>query len=375
MKTHTLHLELLTPAHDERPVFMTGNFCNWAVDIQTLQLQSTGDGRFELNLSIEDNWSDPIEYKYYRGGTDSLELDELGGITANRVLDRDAEQSQDYVPYWQWNGQPINPAFLPVEQTIYADYPGSPTPRRVQVVLPYDYDSSDESYPVLYLNDGQNLIGEGKGYGSWLTEFRLAQLATRRQHRLIIVAIDHAEQNRIKEYTVEAVKPGLGQGRTYLNFLVNTVKPMIDARFRTRSDVANTGIGGSSLGGLISVWGGLLYPDVFGRWLVFSPSLWISPGVYRAAAEKMLGEHTRVYLYGGESESKFMSPNLKRFQDNLRCAVANCAFVQTAIDPDGLHEESWWSAELPRAIQWLFFREEETMNETPEQHEEMGLVV
>ncbi|WP_375445417.1 alpha/beta hydrolase [uncultured Fibrella sp.] len=371
---HTLHIDLTTPAQDDRPVYITGNFCGWSIDNQAFRLQQVEHGRYAVDLTVDENWPELIEYKYYRGSEGSLELDELGEQTANRTVARDEASVQDEVPYWQWNGQPINPAFLPIEQTLYVELPGSDVPRRVQVALPYDYEYSGEAYPVLYLNDGQNLLGEGAGYGSWLTEFRLAQLATRRQHGVIIVAIDHAEANRLKEYTVEAIKPKLGGGRTYLDFVVKVLKPAIDATFRTLPDAANTGMGGSSLGGLITVWAGLLYPDIFGRWLVFSPALWISPGVYREAAQRKLAAHTKVYLYGGEAESKYMVPNLKRLQSNLRCSVDACAFLQAAIDPAGLHEEKRWSVELPRAIQWLFFSDSEPANDATQREEEVLVV-
>lgn len=373
MNMHTLHIDLTTPAQDDRPVCITGNFCGWSIDNQAFRLRQVEGNHYAIDLTVDETWPELIEYKYYRGSEGSLELDELGEPTANRTVARDKASVQDDVPYWQWNGQPINPAFLPIEQTLYLEYPGSDVPRRVQVALPYDYDYSGESYPVLYLNDGQNLMGEGAGFGSWLTEFRLAQLATRRQHGVIIVAIDHAEANRLKEYTVEALKPKLGGGRTYLDFVVKTLKPAIDATFRTLPDAVNTGMGGSSLGGLITVWAGLLYPDIFGRWLVFSPALWISPGVYRAAAQRKLAEHTKVYLYGGEAESKYMVPNLERLQSNMRCSVDACAFLQTAIDPAGLHEEKRWSIELPRAIQWLFFSDSEPANDATQRREEVLL--
>jgi len=366
METHTLHFELTTPAHDDRPVYITGNFCGWSIDHEALSLQPAGNGRYTIDLPVNDTWPDPIEYKYYRGGEGSLELDEAGAQTSNRMVIRQAMTVCDEVPFWQWQGQAINPAFLPLEHTLYIPYPGSDMTRRVQVALPYDYETSGKSYPVLYLNDGQNLMREGEGYGSWITEVRLAQLASREQHEVIVVAIDHAGSARMAEYTVETVKPGLGKGRTYLRFVVNTIKPTIDATFRTLPDGAHTGIGGSSLGGLISVWAGLLYPDVFGKWLVFSPALWISPGVYRAAKQCKLADYTKVYLYGGESESKYMVPNLNRLQANLRCDAEACAYLQKAVDPAGLHEESRWSLELIRSIPWLFFNDATAINKATE---------
>ena len=357
METHTLQIELITPAYDDRPVYITGNFCGWTTSRDTFQLQPAGPGHYTIDLFVDGTWPDPIEYKYYRSDQGSYELDELGEPTSNRIIARSTAQIWDEVPHWQWEGQSINAVFLPVEYTFHLDYPGGEVPRRVRVLLPYDYETSGIAYPVLYLNDGQNLLGEGEGYGSWHAGERMAQLASRGQHGVIVVAIDHGGTARMAEYTVEAVRAGLGEGRTYLNRVVTTLKPMIDAQFRTLPDAVHTGMGGSSLGGLISVWAGLLYPDVFGKWLAFSPALWISPGVYRAAAERKLPEQTKVYLYGGELESKYMAPNLERLRVNLRCDTDAYAYLHKAVHPAGLHQESWWSAELPKAIQWLFFSE------------------
>lgn len=348
--------ELTTPAVDDRPVFVTGNFCEWALDLEATQLQPTGPGTFAVDLLLDESLPDQLDYKYYRGGEGSLELDEEGELTQNRTANRADGLSQDNVPYWQWAGQSINPAHLPIEQTIYFDYPDKSEPRRVQVVLPHDYLDSDQAYPVLYMTDGQNIIGEGAGYGSWKAEFRMAQLASRGQKGVIIVAIDHAHDGRMGEYTVEARKAGLGKGDRHIDFLVNAVKTHIDANYRTLPDAANTGIGGSSLGGLIAVWAGLRRPDVFGRWLVFSPALWISPGVYEAAQKSNLSVNTKIYLYGGEAESRYMVPTLNRLRDSLKSATNNnLGFMETAIDPDGKHEEWRWSREFGRAVSWLFF--------------------
>ena len=342
--------ELTTPAVDDRPVFVTGNFCEWTIDLDATRLQPTVPGTYAVDLQLDESLPELLEYKYYRGGEGSLELDEAGELTPNRTASRPDGLAQGYVPYWQWNGQSINPAYLPIEQTIYLDYPDKSEPRRVQVALPYDYYESNRAYAVLYMTDGQNIIGEGAGYGSWKAEFRMAQLASRGQQGVIIVAVDHAHDGRMGEYTVEARKASLGKGDVHIEFLVNTVKAHIDATYRTLSDAANTGIGGSSLGGLLAVWAGLRRPDVFGRWLVFSPALWISPGVYAAATDQHLSAGKRIYLYGGQAESKYMVPALNRLRDSLRCTS-----LETAIDPNGKHEEWRWSREFGRAVAWLFF--------------------
>lgn len=342
--------ELMTLAVDDRPVFVTGNFCEWAIDLDATQLLPTGPGTYAVELQLDESLLEFLAYKYYRGGEGNLELDEAGELTQNRAANRAAGLSQDYVPYWQWDGQPINLSHLPIEETSYLDYPGRPEPRRVQVVLPYDYYDSGQAYPVLYITDGQNVIGEGAGFGSWKAEFRMAQLASRGQQGVIIVAVDHAHDGRMGEYTVEARKAGLGKGDEHIGFLINTVKAHIDATYRTLPDAANTGIGGSSLGGLLAMWAVLRRADIFGRGLVFSPALWISPGVYAAAADQHLSAGTKIYLYGGQAESKYMVPALNRLRDNLKYAS-----LETVIDPNGKHEEWRWSREFGRAVAWLFF--------------------
>ncbi|MBO0935922.1 carbohydrate esterase [Fibrella sp. HMF5335] len=348
--------ELTTPAVDDRPVFVTGNFCEWATGLDATQLQPTGPGTYAVDVLLDESLPDGLDYKYYRGGEGSLELDDEGELTPNRTANRADGLEKDYVPFWQWNGLPINPAHLPIEQVLYIDEPDQPEPRRVQVALPYDYVTSDQAYPVLYMTDGQNIVGEGSGYGSWKAEFRMAQLASRGQQGVIIVAVDHADEARMGEYTVEARKAGLGKGDAHINFLVNTVKAHIDANYRTLPDAAHTGIGGSSLGGLLAVWAGLRRPDVFGRWLVFSPALWISPGVYAAARQQPLPADTKIYLYGGEAESRNMVPTLHRLQNSLQCATEDeCAYLQIAVDPAGKHEEWRWSREFGKAVAWLFF--------------------
>ncbi|MBO0929716.1 alpha/beta hydrolase [Fibrella aquatilis] len=350
--------ELKTPAIDDRPVFVTGNFCAWATDLEATQLQPTGPGHYAVDILVDESLPDQLEYKYYRGGEGSLELDDEGELTPNRSANCADGLAQDYVPYWQWGGQPINLGHLPIEETHYIDIPDADEPRRIQVVLPHDYLSNDQRYPVLYMMDGQNIVGEGAGYGSWKAEFRMAQLASRRQQGVIIVAVDHANEGRMGEYTVEARKgkPALGKGDAHINFLINSVKAHVDATYRTLPDAPHTGIGGSSLGGLLAVWAGLRRPDVFGRWLVFSPALWISPGVYAAVQRQPLPADTRVYLYGGEAESQYMVPALNRLRDSLQCPIDDhCAFLETAVDPNGKHEEWRWSREFGKAVVWLFF--------------------
>ena len=351
----SLRFDLTTPAVDDRPVCLTGNFCGWVTDQTAFQLVPVGKNRYLLELTADESWPDPIEYKYSRGEAGSFELNEVGEEVPNRTIAREAAVLEDYVPFWQHEGAAIRPHWLPAYVELPFEYPDKDEPRRVRILLPADYEATQQQYPVLYLNDGQNAIGAGAGFGSWNVEERMAMLASRSHHELIIVAVDHGGEARMSEYTVEQVKPNLGQGDQYIEFLANTVKPYVDAHYRTRPQARYTGIGGSSLGGLISVFGGLLRPDVFGRWLVFSPALWISPGVYDLVSQVQLPPHVKAYLYGGEAESETMVSDLQRLHNTLRYSEGGVVQIAVAVDPNGTHEEWRWSREFARAVDYLFF--------------------
>ncbi|QHV93879.1 alpha/beta hydrolase [Spirosoma endbachense] len=353
-----LRFELTTPVQDDRPVYLSGNFCDWYPDIDAFRMWPMESGGYALDFPTGVPLPEVLEYKYTRGGWDQAELDMAGDVPPNRISRRKTGTRRDYVPHWRWFGRSFNPDFLPKLGLLAPDFtiPQLGTTRRVRVLVPHDYDQSDKRYPVLYLNDGQNLIGAGSEYGSWEIDRRLAVLASRHHHELIVVAIDHGGVNRVREFTPEMTMAGTGDGRNYLDFLVRTLKPYIDSIFRSLPDAVNTGIGGSSLGGLISLYGGLLHPATFGRLLVFSPSLWISKNVLSEAARFRVEEPTKVYAFGGAKESKFMVQSLKQLIDALDHSPGrNRIETQLLIDPKGQHSESYWGHEFPKAVEWLFY--------------------
>jgi predicted alpha/beta superfamily hydrolase len=152
---------------------------------------------------------------------------------------------------------------------------------RTIVYLPPGYQKRiNRTYPVLYLQDGQNVFdGETsfiRGQEWFVDETAEWMIRTGRIEPLIVAAIYNAGDARIDEYTPsvdESLRRG-GKADAYLNFLITEIKPFIDRQFRTRRSALNTGIGGSSLGGLLSLYAGLKHPTVFGKLAVMSPSLW-----------------------------------------------------------------------------------------------------
>jgi predicted alpha/beta superfamily hydrolase len=154
------------------------------------------------------------------------------------------------------------------------------TARRVSVYLPPGYDDSAARYPVFYLQDGQNLFDPNRAFvpgQDWgLDETAEALIHAGEIAPAILVGIDHGGVERIDEYTpsCDARRRVGGRLGAYRHFLIDELKPWIDARYRTRPDAASTGLGGSSLGGLATLEIGLARPDVFGRLAALSPSLW-----------------------------------------------------------------------------------------------------
>ncbi|GAB3320592.1 alpha/beta hydrolase-fold protein [Larkinella ripae] len=353
-----MRLELTTPADDNRPVFVTGPFCEWYPDVERFELQKTGAGRYAIELPVEVTAPGSLEYKYTRGSWDSVELSAAGEGVPNRFSGGQDATHRDVVPHWRWHGLPFNPVFLPrIERISKAfEVPQLNTTRRIQVLLPYDYDASDTRYPVLYLNDGQNLFGDGSPFGNWAIDQKLAVLAHRQHHHVIIVAIDHGESERVAEFLPYNTRLANGRGNAYLDFVAHTLKPFIDATYRTRPERDATGMGGSSMGGLISVYAGIRHPAVFGQLMVFSPALWTTPIVYADALRFYAPEPMRVYLYGGEQESKYMVPAMERLQKALLQRKGHETLdIHFAVDPVGEHNESRWSREFPLAVEWLFF--------------------
>lgn len=229
--------------------------------------------------------------------------------------------------------------------------------RRISVLLPHNYYESNKKYPVLYLHDGQNLFDEYAPYGNWGVDKTLSRLASQGFGDVIIVAIDHGGVLRIQEllpYTTPRYTDA--EGDLYLRFMIDDLKPMIDSRFRVLPDRKSTGIGGSSLGGLISLYAGFEYPHIFGNMMIFSPSLWISEEIYRKAKSFNPGGPTDIYLYAGGMESANHYGQVLRLDNILQEKRKYDDFdIIFSHNPSGQHKEIHWGQQFPLALKWLYF--------------------
>ncbi|NNC96017.1 MAG: alpha/beta hydrolase [Chitinophagales bacterium] len=248
----------------------------------------------------------------------------------------------------------------PIIELIEEEYeiPHLGATRKISALLPYDYYDHTKRLPVLYLQDGQNLFNPQAPFGDWAIDKSLHRLAAKGLKDVIIVAIDHGERERIKEYLPYFHgRLGKGKGTHYIRFLKEKLIPYINKRYRTMTDYASTGIGGSSMGGLISLYAGLTEPSVFGKTMIFSPSLWISNRIYYNAKVFDTLPNSRMYLYAGGEESLTHLPNVKKLESILKSHTAkNSNFhLKVSVNMRGVHAEEYWRREFPKALKWLFF--------------------
>lgn len=225
--------------------------------------------------------------------------------------------------------------------------------RLLRVYLPPSYHESSERYPVLYMHDGQNLFDNATAYaGEWGVDETLNQLA-KQGLELIVVGIDNGGEHRMRELS-PWTNPEFGEaeGEAYLRFIVETVKPMIDAHYRTRRDRLNTGIMGSSMGGLMSHHAALQYPDIFARAGVFSPSYWFAEEIFGQAKSTPLPDDARLYLLLGGREGDDMTRDFRRMEQLLE--QQGQGLVESRFARFGKHHESFWRKEFPAAIRFLF---------------------
>jgi predicted alpha/beta superfamily hydrolase len=229
--------------------------------------------------------------------------------------------------------------------------------RRIWIYLPPGYAASGKKYPVLYMHDGQNVFdAKTSAYGEWDVDAILDSLYQTNIQQAIVVGIDHGGQDRMKEYNPYDSQYGKGEGKAYVDFLVETLKPYIDARYNTLADVKHTSIAGSSMGGLISLYALARYPKVFGNAGVFSPAFWIAPALYQEIPKLLpKGTKARIYLVAGGKEGESMLPDMEKMYQvlNPRGTLKNIQMLEPA---DGKHSEWFWHREFPEFYKFIFRR-------------------
>lgn len=227
------------------------------------------------------------------------------------------------------------------------------TIKKIWVYLPESYTSSSKKYPVLYLQDAQNLFDASTSYvGEWKVDETLDSLKL----DLIVIGIEHGNEKRIDELTpYPHPEYKGGKADAYLEFILNSLKPKVDSLYNTSTVAEDTFIGGSSLGGLFSYYATLKNPDIFGKAMVFSPSFWYSDDIFdltERIEQKCLSKN-QFYFRAGEKESETMVPLMLKMKELLSTKLDSDVQINIDSIPNGEHNEKLWAKSFPAAALWL----------------------
>lgn len=228
--------------------------------------------------------------------------------------------------------------------------------RDLVVALPASYRRAPgRRYPVIYMQDGQNLFDPATSFaGDWGLAAGLARLPSRGPEP-ILVGIANSGEGRIGEYSPwEDPEAGGGQGDRYLDFVLDTVKPLVDERFRTDPRPEATGIGGSSMGGLIALYGFFARPGRFGFCAALSPSLWFAGGAIFPMVASVPLIPGRIYLDTGTGEGEEALANARRMRDLLVSrGYEEGTRLRYVEEPGAGHQEAAWGRRFLAALPFL----------------------
>jgi len=344
--------------HSMDHLFVAGNFNMWNPADSSYQLKTDANGISKITLSLP---AGKYEYKFTRGSWQKGESDTAGKGTANRTLQLHSDTTISVnISAWaddfksnQVAAKKNHTASKNVQIMDTAFYiPELKRTRRIWIYLPPDYATSKKSYGVLYMHDGQNLFDNATSYsGEWGVDEYLDSIFKKGKKEVIVVGIDNGLTKRMNEYNPwEFQNFGKGEGDQYVDFLVKTLKPFVDKHYRTLKNKSNTFIAGSSMGGLISLYAVLKYPQVYGGAGIFSPAFWTASGIDSTVIADAKKVNTRLFFYAGGKEGDSMIPDMKRIEKEIKERSASP--VKEKIDEDAHHNEAAWRKYFPAFYEW-----------------------
>ena len=345
-------------------IHVAGTFNGWDPASDAWRLARDGAG---WSIVLPDSVRRTIEFKFTLGSWERVETSAAGDPVPNRSWTPPATGPAEYAGTVEgWQSSPVRRAAtaragVSVLDTAFA-MPQLGRTRRVLVYVPPGYAGSGRRHPVIYMMDGQNVFDDATSFaGEWGIDETLDSLHALGDPGAIVVAVDHGGRRRNDEYHPwPSARFGGGEGDRFVDFLVRTLKPHIDARYRTIPGPEGTGIVGSSSGGLIAFHAFTRHPDVFGRVGAFSPAFLVHDTIFALARATPPRPGSRIYLLSGLRETVgdlpdtvFSAPQ-RRMRDTLLAAGWDSAAVRSELPEDGRHSEWFWRREFPAAYRWLF---------------------
>ncbi len=330
-------------------IFVAGSFNAWkpAVSAGT----KISDSVFIFKILID---AGRHEFKFTNGSWDGVEVNKNGTDISNRILLLSKDTNINCtVSSFQNQAAKFSTQGLHVEiLTAAVLNPYDKQARTLRIYLPPGYSKSNQRYPVMYMHDAQNLFDASTAFSEeWGVDEIMDSLITSGMPASIVVGIDNSA-DRVNEYNpYDHDKYGKGLGKLYIKWLIDSIKPFIDSAYRTMPGKNNCVIAGSSLGGLISFWASVYYPDIFGKAGIFSPSFWIAPNLYEDAQPLYQGFSSRLFFYMGGKEGNDAVAEMERYCKIM--AEKSAGLSYTLINDDGEHSEKYWRSAFVEFYKWI----------------------
>ena len=231
--------------------------------------------------------------------------------------------------------------------------------RWAYIYLPDDWKKSGKRYPVMYMFDGHNVFydsdatyGKSWGMGEYMD-------STKKQMIIVAVECNHEGHKRLEEYCpVDVTFPDAGsiqgKGKVYMDWMVGTLKKYIDTHYPTLPDRDNTAICGSSMGGLMALYGACVYNHVFQRAACLSPSIWVDPGkMLELVARAHIRNDTCIYMDYGSEEMFNHAANGEALISMSHLLLTKRVNLALRVVPGGTHSESSWEKQIPIFMECL----------------------
>ena len=359
-----------TPKHtnNSKNIFITGNHPNlgsWKAN--GLAAKKAGPGLHIASAKFEAGQD--LEFKVTRGDFSTVEKTEKGMEIPNRkfkVPEHKKAQITIKVKNWADNFSSdkkhklnITGLFKHVKGFVSKNLSRK---RDLVILLPPSYfqkEAKKTRYPVFYMHDGNNLFDPGLSFTGvdWGVDEAYSRLVKSGKMKEIIVVGIYNTADRMAEYTpfVDKKHKG-GAGEQYRKFIVDELKPYIDQNFRTKTNREDTAIGGSSLGGLISIYIGFSNPEIFGSIMAMSPSVWWSEWkIINWTLNNIKPEDkTKLWIDIGTNEEGESYGLVKLFAKKLKDNFPNYNEIRFLEIPGGLHTESAWRDRIDKPLTWFF---------------------
>lgn len=354
---------------DSSTIYIAGDFNTWNPGHMDFALATGENDQYSISLNLPQG---DIQFKFTRGSWDTVEGNENGNFRPNRTLTYNGNQDTVRYQIISWEDIEVNQSTAAenvhiMDDDFYLEF--IHRERRIWIYLPPDYETSQKSYKVLYMQDGQNLFDRSTSFaGEWEVDETLNRLFDEGDEGCIVVGIDNGGVFRVDEYTPWGnILYGGGAGEEYLVSILNSLKPYVDQNYRTKPGRNHTGIMGSSLGGLISLFGGLRFDPVFSRIGSFSTSYWFAKNDAISFIENdPHKEPMRIYSIAGAMEAGNIPQDAIEVDSLLRQLGYADNEISTIIHADGQHSEWYWAREFEAAYRWLWDDLTATSDEKPE---------